>query len=158
MRSSILDYKWDIAGIKVIRSRARRKRPIISPGIIPAKNKSLTDEPDAMPYMIKGMIYDLKYSPSTSWKHVTGSFSAYFRTQLKPAALASSCKGLAVIIYYIASWRSASTVFKSSAPICPGADALPTAPKVIDEPKTSPQRRLITPVPAIDIVMIGRSA
>lgn len=99
MRSSILDYKWDIAGIKVIRSRARRKSPIISPGIMPAKNKSLTDAPDAMPYLIKGMIYDLKYSPSTSWKHVTGSFSAYFRTQLKPAALASSCKGLAVIIY-----------------------------------------------------------
>ena len=42
MMSSILDYKWDIAGIKVIRSRARRKRPIISPGIMPAKNKSLT--------------------------------------------------------------------------------------------------------------------
>lgn len=36
MRSSILDYKRDIAGIKVIRSRARRKSPIISPGIIPA--------------------------------------------------------------------------------------------------------------------------
>lgn len=48
MRSSILDYKRDIAGIKVIRSRARRKSPIISHGIIPAKNKSLTDAPDAI--------------------------------------------------------------------------------------------------------------
>lgn len=52
-----------------------------------------------MKTVIKGMIYDLKYSPSTLWKHVTGSFSAYFRIQLKPAALASSCKGLAMVIY-----------------------------------------------------------
>ena len=64
-----------------------------------SQNKSLTDAPDAMPYMIKGMIYDLKYSPSMSWKYVTGSFSTYFRIQLKPAALASSCKGLAMTIY-----------------------------------------------------------
>jgi len=31
------------------------------------------------------------------------------------------------------------------------------APKVMEEPNTSPQRRLITPVPAIDMVMIGLS-
>ena len=35
---------------------------------------------------------------------------------------------------------------------------MPAAPNVSAEPNTSPQRRLITPVPAIDIVMIGLSA
>ena len=49
-------------------------------------------------------------------------------------------------------------VDKSDAFICPGAEALPTAPKVRAEPKASPQSLLTTPVPAIDIVMIGRSA
>ena len=31
-------------------------RPIMRPGIMPAKNRSLTDAPEAMPYMIKGML------------------------------------------------------------------------------------------------------
>lgn len=32
------------------------KPPISKPGIIPERNKSLTDAPEAMPYMIKGML------------------------------------------------------------------------------------------------------
>lgn len=49
-------------------------------------------------------------------------------------------------------------VDRSATPICPGADAFFAAPNVMEDPKTSPQRRLMTPVPAIDIVMIGLSA
>jgi hypothetical protein len=51
-----------------------------------------------------------------------------------------------------------NTVRKSFTEICPGADAFFTAPKVAAEPNTSPARREITPVFAIDIVIIGRSA
>ena len=51
-----------------------------------------------------------------------------------------------------------STCFNSCTPTCPGAEALEAAPKVRAEPNVSPVRRLTTPVPAMDMVMIGRSA
>ena len=54
--------------------------------------------------------------------------------------------------------RNPKTVLRSSTPIWPGADAFAAAPKVSAEPKTSPHRREITPVPDMDIVMIGLSA
>ena len=50
--------------------------------------------------------------------------------------------------------KSPLNTFNSWTPICPGAEALEAAPKVSAEPKVSPVRRLTTPVPAIDMVMI----
>ena len=32
------------------------RAPIMSPGIIPARNRSLTDAPEAMPYMMNGIL------------------------------------------------------------------------------------------------------
>ena len=49
-------------------------------------------------------------------------------------------------------------VDRSATPICPGADAFFAAPNGMEDPYTCPQRRVITTVPAIDIVMIGLSA
>ena len=37
-------------------AKSINSRPIIRPGTIPARNKSLTDAPDAIPYMINGML------------------------------------------------------------------------------------------------------
>ena len=59
---------------------------------------------------------------------------------------------------YKLSCKRLNTFFRFSTSICPGADAFPAAPKVRAEPNTSPHSLLITPVPAIDIVIIGRSA
>ena len=55
-------------------------------------------------------------------------------------------------------WIMSRTCASSLTLICPGAEALVAAPKVRAEPKVSPARRLTTPVPAMDMVMIGRSA
>lgn len=48
--------------------------------------------------------------------------------------------------------------YRESTPICPGAEAMEPEPKVRQEPKASQERRLMLPMPAMDIVMIGRSA
>ena len=63
-----------------------------------------------------------------------------------------------ILYRHILSCSNVRMVSRSRAFIWPGAEALPTAPKVAAEPKTSPLRRLIRPVPAMDMVMIGRSA
>ena len=55
-------------------------------------------------------------------------------------------------------WIMSRTCASSLTLICPGAEAFPTAPNVSADPNTSPHTRLITPVAAMDIVMIGRSA
>ena len=62
------------------------------------------------------------------------------------------------ISIYNDSCNVVSISFNSPAPIWPGAEAFPTAPNVSADPNTSPHTRLITPVAAMDIVMIGRSA
>ena len=55
-------------------------------------------------------------------------------------------------------WIRFRIVSRSAAFIWPGAEVFPTAPKVQELPKISPLSRLIRPVPAMDMVMIGRSA
>ena len=74
------------------------------------------------------------------------------------SALFESVSFAAQIRIYREACNVVSISFNSPAPICPGAEAFPTAPNVRAEPNTSPHTRLITPVAAIDIVIIGRSA
>ena len=75
-----------------------------------------------------------------------------------PAGRGSYGTGEGGTLFWNSGDVSKRQVFRSAAPICPGAEAFPTAPKVSADPNTSPHSRLITPVPAIDIVMMGRSA
>ena len=46
--------------------------------------------------------------------------------------------------------------FSFPASIWPGAEASFTEPKVRQEPNTSPERRLMSPVPFMDMVMTGQ--
>ena len=69
--------------------------------------------------------------------------------------LFSSIGNLQINIYND-SCNVVSISFNSPAPIWPGAEAFPTAPNVSADPNTSPHTRLITPVAAMDLVMIGQ--
>ena len=72
--------------------------------------------------------------------------------------MAVSLSSLFAFYYYRLLCNNCNTVSKLFTSICPGADAFFAAPNVKAEPNTSPQSLLITPVPAIDIVIIGLSA